>query len=116
MAEGFKLGEAFVEVGLRKPTPADEEKVRKDTETDLGKNPPKIPTTSTPPTPSDQDKTRRKSQDDYDKKPPVKIPTTLRDPVDAAFRARLNSELQAAAKTLAGIPINPDTEQFRKDT
>jgi hypothetical protein len=116
MAEGFKLGEAFVEVGLRKPTPADEEKVRKDTETDLGKNPPKIPTTSAPPTSSDQDKTRRKSQDDYDKKPPVKIPTTLRDPVDAAFRARLNSELQAAAKTLAGIPINPDTEQFRKDT
>lgn len=85
MAEAFKMGDAFVEVGLRPPTKTDEEKVRTQTETGLGKNPPKIP-------------------------------VKLRDPVDAAFRARLNSELQAAAKHLAGLPITPDFERFRRDT
>lgn len=80
----FRIGEAFVEIGLKDPTAAEEEATRRRIEDSLGRQ-------------------------------PAKIPVKAEDPINAAFRAKLQADLKAAARELTKVPVDADTERFGRE-
>jgi hypothetical protein len=112
VADGFKIAEAFVDVVLRDHTDDDMRKMR---ERIKNSKPFELPATTTlkPPSAASQ----KKLKDDTEKtaaKDPVEVPTKLKDPVDEAWRAKVNADIRAAAKDLAALPVDADTEKIRQ--
>ncbi|ANZ35258.1 hypothetical protein BBK82_03385 [Lentzea guizhouensis] len=112
MAEGFKIAEAFVDVVLRDHTDDEMQRMR-----DRIKNskPFELPTTTTlkPPSPSEQKKNKEQTEKQTSKDP-VEVPTKLKDPVNDAWKAKVDADIRAAAKDLAQLPVDADTERIRQ--
>ncbi|MEU0883663.1 hypothetical protein ABZ345_34100 [Lentzea sp. NPDC005914] len=112
MAEGFRIAEAFVDVVLRDHTDDDMRKMR---ERVKNSKPFELPATTKlkPPSPAEQKKLKEETEKES-KKDPVEVPVKLKDPVDAAWRAKVDSDIRAAAKDLAQLPVDADTEKIRQ--
>ncbi|RSD23950.1 hypothetical protein [Amycolatopsis eburnea] len=106
MPEGFRIASAFVEVNLHDNTEADERRIRARLEKG---GPISIRTILDDPDGLEKVKERvRRSS-------PAKLPLTADNPIDDAWRAKVESSLKATAKQALKIPATPDGEKFRRD-
>jgi hypothetical protein len=112
VTEGFKIAEAFVDVVLRDHTDDDMRKMR---ERIKNSKPFELPTTTNlkPPSAADQKKFKEQTEKQTTKDP-VEVPVKLKDPVDEAWRAKVNADIRSAAKDLAQLPVDADTERIRQ--
>ncbi|GGU61677.1 hypothetical protein [Lentzea flava] len=112
MAEGFRIAEAFVDVVLRDHTDDDMRRMR---ERIKNSKPFELPATTTlkPPSPAEQ-KRYKEQTEKQTAKDPVELPTKLKDPIDEAWRSKVNADLRAAARDLDKLPVDADTEQIRR--
>lgn len=107
MSEGFKIAGAYVEVALKDRTDADLQQLRERVQT---AKPFELPTELGPPS----DEETRKTKEKTEKQPPIELPTKLKDPVDEEWKRKVNTDLRAAARDLAKLPVDADTEQLRR--
>jgi len=112
VAEGFKIAEAFVDVVLRDHTDDDMRRMR---ERIKNSKPFELPTNTTlkPPSPAEQ-KRHKEQTEKQTSKDPVEVPTKLKDPVNDAWKAKVDADIRAAAKDLAQLPVDADTEKIRQ--
>jgi hypothetical protein len=59
---------------------------------------------------------KRKTKDETEKQPPLKVPVTAVNPIDAAWRAKVNAAIKTIASDTLQIPVTPDTAELRAST
>lgn len=102
MPEGKEIGKAYVTVHLDDQTEADYAKIRAEGE---GQKPVEIPTKYQQP----------KWEPSRDPLEPVEVPTEAKNPIDTAWRAKVEASLKSLATDALKIPMTPDTVKYRQE-
>jgi hypothetical protein len=106
VAEGFKIASAYVEVHLQDNTQAEERALRARLEKG---GPIHIKTVLDDPEGLEKVKERVRNSS------PAKLPVEAANPIDAAWRSKIQASLKDTANEALKIPVSPGTERFRRD-
>jgi hypothetical protein len=104
--DDFKLAGAYVEVHLKDETSGDEKQIRARLESD---KPIKLETAL-----KDPDNTKLvKEKIERETKPTIRPEVT--NPIDEAWRRKIQAAIASTATKALDIPVTPDTDMFRRD-
>lgn len=104
--EGKEIGQGYVTIRLDDQTEADYARIRAEAaaQSDI-----EIPTKLAVPSGDPLADARKKFQDST----PIQVPTEAANPIDEAWRAKVEASVKSIASDALNIPVNADTADFR---
>jgi hypothetical protein len=106
VADEFKIAGAYVEVNLRDNTAGDEQKIRARIEAEKAID---LETALKDPA------NTKAVKEAVERSAPAKLPVVADNPIDEAWRRKVQAAVKSAATSAIEVPVTPETVNFRRD-